>query len=295
MWGVSGSCVQFLSTNYEVEPLFIVVARTVIAAALFCAFMLAGAGRRAQLAALAHDGASLARTVVFGMALLACQLTYIVAIGYSNAGTVTVLQSANAALIMLLACLTARSLPRPREFAGLIAALVATWLIATHGDPTSFALPLPALVWGLSTAVSATVYTLYPRRLFAQWGSVPVTAAGMLVGAAGSLAIAGAFALAGSPVAVPQLDAVGWLVIVVIGVAGTCVAFGLFLYGVSIVGPVVGSLLGAIEPASAMVVSAVVLGTPFAVADWVGFALMVAMIALVADGGGRTARKNEGV
>ena len=61
----------------------------------------------------------------------------------------------------------------------------------------------------------------------------------------------------------------------------TFAAFALYLHGVSIVGSVQGSLLGAIEPVSATAFSALWLGTAFSGADWVGFVLMMAMIFLV--------------
>ena len=64
-------------------------------------------------------------------------------------------------------------------------------------------------------------------------------------------------------------------------VVGTFAAFALYLHGVSIVGSVKGSLLGAIEPVSATAFSALWLGTAFSGADWAGFVLMIAMIFLV--------------
>ena len=63
---------------------------------------------------------------------------------------------------------------------------------------------------------------------------------------------------------VPDMDATGWLALVGgVGVLGTFAAFGLFLYGVSLVGSVKGSLLGVAEPAGAMVIAALWLHTPF--------------------------------
>lgn len=85
----------------------------------------------------------------------------------------------------------------------------------------------------------------------------------------------------GQPAALPHLDAAGVLVLGVIAVVGTFAAFALYLHGVSIVGSVQGSLLGAIEPVSATAFSALWLGTAFSGADWVGFVLMMAMIFLV--------------
>ena len=73
--------------------------------------------------------------------------------------------------------------------------------------------------------------------------------------------------------------------LVVIAVIGTFAAFFLFLNGISMVGPVQGSQLGAIEPVSATVCSAVFTGTVFSIPDWVGLVLMVGTIVLVAAGG----------
>ncbi len=58
------------------------------------------------------------------------------------------------------------------------------------------------------------------------------------------------------------MDAAGWLALVGgVGVLGTFA--GLFLYGVSLVGSVKGSLLGVAEPAGAMIIAAMWLHTPF--------------------------------
>ena len=279
LWGFSGSCAQFLLDGYGIDPLFTVVFREAGAAVLLLAIV--AARYRARFVAMLRIPGEAARVALFGVALFACQTTYVVAIGMSNAGTVTVLQSANVVIVMLVACLIARSLPHPSELLGLVAAIVATWLIATGGDIGALVLPMPALLWGLGTAVSAAVYTMYPRRLFGRWGSFCVTAGGMAVGAIVSCLVAGGFALAGSPVPVPDMDATGWVVLCLIAALGTFGAFALFLHGVSIVGSVTGSLLGCIEPVSATVVSAVWLGTAFSGADLAGLLLMIAAVFLV--------------
>ena len=62
---------------------------------------------------------------------------------------------------------------------------------------------------------------------------------------------------------------------------GTFLSFWLYLRGVSLVGSITGSLLGAVEPASAMLFSALLLGTVFTGADWIGLILMVGMLVLV--------------
>ena len=85
----------------------------------------------------------------------------------------------------------------------------------------------------------------------------------------------------GQPLALPALDAAGLLVFAAFIAIGTFAAFALYLHGVSVVGSVQGSLLGAVEPVSATVFSALWLGTAFTSADLAGCALMIAMVFLV--------------
>jgi drug/metabolite transporter (DMT)-like permease len=72
------------------------------------------------------------------------------------------------------------------------------------------------------------------------------------------------------------------MVLLVAILVGTFGAYGLFLHGISVVGAVAGNMLGAAEPVSATVISALWLGTAFSWADWTGLALMVATILLIA-------------
>ena len=133
----------------------------------------------------------------------------------------------------------------------------------------------PAKVMGV-----ATFYTMYPKPLFEQWGSWPVTGMGMLVGGlTGVVAcgVTGTFARG-----LPSLDPMSVFVLACAVLLGTCVSYGLFLHGISVIGPVAGNMLGAAEPVSATVLSALWLGTAFSWADWAGLVLMVATIVLIA-------------
>lgn len=79
---------------------------------------------RRQLIRLLHDARSLRGIVVFGViGLLLDQLTYLLAIQNSNAGTATVLQCTSIVFVMMFVCATARRWPHWREFAGLLLAV----------------------------------------------------------------------------------------------------------------------------------------------------------------------------
>lgn len=288
MWGFSGTCAQYLYQHYEIDPLFITWVRMLGSGILF--LILLAFTQRGKLRAIAGDNRELGRLALFGIAgLFLCQFTYTTSVNATNAGTATVLQSLNTVFILAATCLMMRRAPRAMELGGLALALVATWLIATKGNLTALMIPPAGLAWGLINAASCTFYIMFPKHLFARWGSLPVTGIGMLIGGIAAVAIWGLGGLWGAAPVVPQLGLDGVLVLAAIVVVGTLAAFGLYLHGVSIVGSVKGGLLGTIEPASAMVFAALWLGTMFTWADWIGLVLMMAMIFLVTLSGSKEA------
>lgn len=288
MWGFSGTCAQYLYQHYEIDPLFITWVRMLGSGILF--LILLASTQRGKLRAIAGDNRELGRLALFGIAgLFLCQFTYTTSVNATNAGTATVLQSLNTVFILAATCLMMRRAPRAMELGGLALALVATWLIATKGNLTALMIPPAGLAWGLINAASCTFYIMYPKHLFARWGSLPVTGIGMLIGGIAAVAIWGLGGLWGAAPVVPQLGLDGVLVLAAIVVVGTLAAFGLYLHGVSIVGSVKGGLLGTTEPASAMVFAALWLGTMFTWADWIGLVLMMAMIFLVTLSGSKEA------
>lgn len=277
-WGFSGTCVQYLFTSTSLDPLLLTTIRQLGAGLVFLVALLVS--HRETLRAMLADRSTVVRLLIFGaFGLFLNSAVYATAISYTNAGTATVLQSLNIVFVLAISCLAARRAPRRLEAAALCCALAATFLIATHGDPTTLSMPPAGLFFGIATAAAATFYTMYPRPLFERWGSFAVTGLGMLVGGLTGLAICCANGTL--PGGMPPLDLTSIAVLSVAVLVGTFMAYGLFLRGVSLVGPLWGNMLGAAEPVSATVITALWLHTAFSWADWVGLLLMVATIGLV--------------
>ena len=66
---------------------------------------------------------------------------------------------------------------------------------------------------------------------------------------------------------------------------GTALAFGLYLKGVSMIGPLKGSLISGLEPVSSILISVFWLGTVFTLPDFLGFILILAAVAILAGAG----------
>lgn len=293
-WGFSGACGQFLLSGYDVSPLFLTMVRMLGAGALFLA-LLAITQRERLAAALSERRTVLGLLAFGGLGLLMSQLTYLISISYTNAGTATVLQSLAIVFVMLFTCVEIRRLPRMGEFVALVCAFAASLLIATKGDLDTLNLPLAGLVWGVVNGLAVAFYLIQPRNLLERWGSLLVSGVGMALGSLVMLGIwllfeAAAPALgpeAAQLAAIPQFDAAGISVLLLLIFVGSFAAFALYIHGVSIVGSVNGGLLGAAEPVSAMLFSVLWLGTSFFPADWAGLALMLATIFLVSLSGNK--------
>ncbi len=285
-WGFSGTCAQYLFAHYQVPALFLTSFRMLSSGLLFLALLLWR--RRDAVIALLRDKSSRRQVLAFGAGgLLSCQLTYLMTISYTNAGTATILQNLNIVFCLLVGLVVGRRGPRLAEVASIVLALAAGVLVSTKGDLSILQIPPEGLLWGILNALSCTFYIMYPRRLFDRWGSLVPVGLGMLVGgiAATIIFVIGCF-VAPYAIYVPTLDFDGICVLAIISVVGTFAAFGLYLHGVSIVGGVMGSLLGSVEPVSACVFSALWMGTQFVAADWAGLALMIAAVFLTSVNGG---------
>ena len=281
-WGLSGTCVQFLFSQTSLNPLVITTLRQLGAAIPF--LLLSLATQREALKGLLSCRETRLRLLIFGsFGLFLNSMLYSTAIAYTNAGTATVLQSLSIVFVLAITCTQGHRKPRSLELVALACALAAVFLIATHADPSSLYLPPLGLAFGIATAAAATFYTMYPKPLFERWGSLPVTSVGMLTG--GLTGLVGCLATGNLPTLTSCMSGAmgtsGLLVLLISTLIGTFAAYGLYLHGISIVGPLWGNMLGAAEPVSATVISAIWLHTSFSPSDWAGLALMVVTIVLV--------------
>ena len=275
LWGFSGACGQFLFQNKGMVSSWLVPVRLLSAGIIL--LLLLGVTRRKAVFDVWRNKKDALHIVLYGLlGMSGCQYAYFTAVQNSNAGTATVLQYLGPALILLWLCFRGRRLPTRREAIGLGLALAGTFLIATHGDPTSLALSPAGLFWGLCAAVFVAVYTLQPAYLLSKYDAATVVGWGMLIGGVMQMALFRPWTL---PI---RLDGqVMWYMGLIV-ILGTILTFTLYLDGVRRIGPARGSMISAVEPVSASLFAVCWLGTPLTGVDFVGFACIFAMILLLA-------------
>ncbi len=273
-WGVSNVFISFLTSNYDVAPSWIGCFRVLIAGIVFLAICLATC--KEALLKMTRDRRAMAGVALFaalGIALY--QVSYIVAIGSSNAPTEALLTQLSLVYMMAYTCLRDRRAPMRAELAGLALALLGVFCIATKGDPAALAVGLAGLGWCLLDGVLGFLHNTLPLYALDRYGSLPVNAVGMTLG--GLLLIPAARPWDG----LPAFDGMGWAAFAGSTVCGAILGYLLAMQGLKDSGPMLGSLLLVFTPIVATLASAVLLGTTLTAFDLVGLVCIVAMMVVM--------------
>ena len=273
-WGISGCFGQYLFQNKEVNAEWLVAVRLISAGFLLVLISLFKDGKRTfNIFKDKKDALQLLMFAFCGM--LISQYTYFAAIQYSNAGTATVLQSTSSILILIFVCIKQRRLPEIKEAVLITGCFAGVFLLTTHGNFNSIVITKYAFIFGMGAAIGAALYSILAGGLLDKYGIYVVVGFGMMISGI-------VFNLIVKPwnynvvIDVQTLIAVLGVVIV-----GTALAFSAFLKGVSIIGPLKGSLLGSMEPIVAIVAGIIFLNAEFQVIDIAGFVLILGSVTLL--------------
>ena len=270
-WGLSGCFGQYLFQEKGITAEWLVTMRLVFAGLLLIVlgFLLT----KKKMRDVWKNPVDKKRLLIFSIGgMLTCQYTYFAAIQYSNAGTATVLQSLNPLIILAIVCMKGKRLPRKFETAAIFCALLGVYLLSTHGDIHSMTITMLALIFGLGAAASAAAYNLLSGDLLRTYGVYSVVGYAMFIAGIVMLIVVRPWEYA------VVFDKETILATAGVVVIGTAMAFSLYLKGVSIVGPFMGSLLGMIEPVVAIIVSLAFLGADFHIMDFIGFVLILGTV-----------------
>lgn len=264
-WGISGISGQYLMSN-GIHVNLLTSLRLLIAGLFLTA--LAYYKDKQVLKDLLSSKKNLFFLLLFSLfGLVLNQFAYLSAIHYTNAGTATVLQYAAPIIVLLYISLRDRALPSLIEVMSIILAIAGTFVMATHGNLSELAITPLGLFWGLLSAFTYAAYLLIPVKLVQNYGSFSVISLSMLLGGI----LFPIFSQAWNY----EFELTGLNLLALFGIVGigTIFAYTVFLYGVSIVGAVKGSLLASIEPVASVLLTVLILGTQFYKTDFIGMVI----------------------
>jgi drug/metabolite transporter (DMT)-like permease len=213
--------------------------------------------------------------VIAALAFGVCKLTYYLAIRYSNAGIAAALQQTAPVFVLVYVILKEKRMPSSAEWITFPLVLAGSWLIATHGDLSSLAIHPLALVFGLVSAATCALYITLPSPLIKRYGTFETVGWGLFLG---GCFLAPFCRLWEFPQAWNGQMIAGMAFIILPGAA---MAFALYLYGTSIVGPVRGGVYNLFEPVVAAVASSVFLSQRFHIAETAGIIMILTGIAIL--------------
>ena len=275
LWGINGVMGNYLFLNKNVTTPWLIPYRLILAGFLLLGYLYYKKG--SKIFDILKNPKDLLQIVLFGLiGMLGTQYTYFSAIQFSNAAIATVLTYFGPTLVLIYMCLREKRKPLKYEIVSICLSSFGVFLLATHGDITSLQISFKALVWGILSALSVVFYSVQPESLLKKYGASIVVAWGMMIGG-----IFIAFVTKPWNISV-TFDFVTFLVLMLIIVFGTIIAFILYLTGVNIIGPTKASIIACIEPVAATICAILFLGVRFDFLDLIGFICIISTIFIVA-------------
>lgn len=277
-WGFSGACAQLLTDVYHLSIPWVICVRLLFGALFFLG--IADLRTPERFKQVPKDRKLLGYLFAYAaLGILMPQVCYLSTISYTNAGIATVMERTGLLVVLAYTCIKLHRGPKLKEIIGIALALVGVFLIATDGNIGQLAIPWEGLAFGLALALSLLFYTVLPGKPLAAWGNFVTTGLGMLI--AGIIAW-----IVVQPWTVPvdySPDMVFYLVLMIL--AGTIMSYGFFMEGIKQAGSMRAGLMGCTEPVSAVLFSALWLGSVFTPPAIAGIVLIIAMMFLVRGSG----------
>ncbi|VTP61878.1 Uncharacterized inner membrane transporter yicL [Leclercia adecarboxylata] len=179
LWGSSGVCAQYIMEKSQISSPYLTMIRLLFTGVILLTLSFVHGDKIFSVIKNRKDAISLLIFSLFGALIV--QLTFLVTIEKSNAATATVLQFLSPTIIVAWFALARKKRPGIFVLAAIMTSLIGTFLLVTHGDPTSLTISPAALCWGIASAFAAAFYTTYPSTLIARYGTLPIVGWSMLL------------------------------------------------------------------------------------------------------------------
>ena len=268
IWGICGILGEYFFSHYQVSSGWITSMRLLVAGSFV--IILSSLKLRSQLFDIWRNRNNYLPFLAYAiLGIFSVQFFFYLCVEYSNATTATILQFISPVFILFYNRIIYKKKASKSAIFYVLVAMVGVFLMATKGDLSKLSITPLALLTGLLSALGVMFNVILPQRFAKKYGFVPTVGWGMI--------IAGLFSNFLYPVYKIsfQVDAISICICLTIAFLGTAFAFFLSMKAVSLVSPLVVSVVSASEPLSSAILSVLFLGM---VLD--GF-LVLAMILII--------------
>ena len=253
IWGICGILGEYFFTHYTVSSGWITSMRLLVAGSLV--LILSAFQLRRKLVDIWRDKKNYLPFLAYAiLGIFSVQFFFYLCVEYSNATTATILQFITPVFILFYNRMVYKKKASLSAILYVLVALLGVFLMATRGDLSQLSMTPLALITGLLSAVGVMFNVILPQPFAKRYGFIPTVGWGMI--------IAGLFSNLLHPVyrITFQLDIVSVLICLTIAVFGTAFAFFISMKAVSLVSPLVVSVVSASEPLSSALLSVLFLG-----------------------------------
>ncbi|WP_010530202.1 DMT family transporter [Lentibacillus jeotgali] len=276
-WGVGGTVSQKLFQQYAIDVNWLVIVRLLIAGILL---LVVQALRKdfSQVFSVWKNKKTAIKLIIFGLlGMLAVQYTYMASINHGNAAVATLLQYLAPVMIIIYLLVRKQTVLTRQDVLTISLSLVGCFFLLTNGSLSQLSVPIPAIIWGLLSGLALAFYTLYAVPLLKQYDSLVVVGWAMIIGGL-------ALSLIQSPwqMDYTNLTVEIYLYLAFVVIFGTMIAFWFYIESLQSLSPKETSLLGSLEPLSAVLTTVIWLNEPFGYLQWVGTACILGMTVLLA-------------
>lgn len=268
LWGASSPIAQFLFVDKGVTSEWLVPYRLISAGILL--FLYAVIFKKQKPWDIWKNRKDSVRQIAFSvLGMMGMQYTFFAAVQETNAGTATIFQYLNPAMLIIYFAIIYKVMPKGKEIAAVLCSLAGIFLVVTHGNIHALSVSPKGIVIGLLVALTTCFYGVLPGSLLKKYPAEMVCAWAMLIGGLVLTIVTRPWRM------YVHIDGAVVIAFLSIVILGTIFPFCFYLASLKSVGSVYAGLLSSVEPVAATVLAAVFLGTAFQMIDVLGFALVL--------------------
>lgn len=267
-WGVMGVASQYLIEQYHFTPWQMVTPRMLVAG--FILFLITLFRNSSMAFAPWKRWIDLRDTMIFGIVIVLCQITYFLCIQKANAPTAAVLAATCPLWIMFIMGFFQHTKIPAKVILLSLVALFGVVLMVSQGSLKNLMLSWYGTFFGLFSAASMAVYTLQPQKVFKRIGIGPATSWAMM--------FTGIFSIPFAPFW--DMQNVHWCFtsaffyfVVVVGCA--ILAYLCYMNSSKLIPPDITGLMETVEPITSVILSIIFLGLALNLWEIVGGLLIL--------------------
>ncbi|MCQ2751764.1 MAG: DMT family transporter [Coriobacteriales bacterium] len=274
-WGFSATAVSYLTNTANANVIWLASFRMIICGSIF--MVIALAKDRHFLKKVIKSKKEIALVLINAIiGIILMQISYMSCIAELGAGSALLLMEAGLVIIVVINCIFHKRKPTVQEIIALILTFLGVFSIASQGNIGSLGISPIGFMWGMLSAIALAGNNVAPAPLLKKYGSPAVNGMSMLLAAVLIIPF-------GRPWDIQMnITPQSLFMLASVIVFGTFCAYLFYMNGVKKIGPVKASLIGLLEPVSAIAFSFFLIGKSLTLWDGIGAVFILTMMIIIA-------------